>query len=135
MKQVILQNPSRVTKDNFSTTNTKLLLSRSLYQRLGSLIQSKTISEDYANKTLPAEYITFLDKMDKVQSGTGDTASIELDEYIGSLGVDTQYHYEKDTIDIPLWFKPTTVSPVRNVANGENNIINGSDNIIHTSGA
>ena len=103
--KVTLRNPSQITSKVVSSATGKLILNRSIYQRLGSLTNNKTILDDYNNGRLPEEFVRFLDRMDTISDDTiiSDPEILLLDEYLGSLGVTVEYFYSKDTVDIPQW--------------------------------
>jgi len=121
--RVRLANKSQITKslgENLDSVTTgldrNLIAERSIYQRLGSLVFNKTISDDYNNDRLPAEYKEFLDAMNALHaqiktigsspddieySSPGSIALI--DEWLGSLGINLDYRYSKDFVNIPQW--------------------------------
>lgn len=112
--RVRLTNKSQPTKQSAesSSTDSSILLSRSLYQRLGSLILNRNISLDYNNKTIPGEFVEMLDAFDTITQNQKfpnlpqtpvDEHWLKLDEYLGDLGVTESYAYSKDTRDIPAW--------------------------------
>jgi len=125
--RVRLTNKSQVTKKQSeqssqpSTDNT-LIMSRALYQRLGSLVANKTILDDYNNGKLPKEYVEFLDACEDINFNQSfpDAAqrTVEpnwslLDEYLGDLGTISEYAYSKDLVNIPEWLSSTEQSEYR----------------------
>ena len=114
MIKVKLTNPSNVTKKDVTLdADNSIVMSRSIYQNLGSLIKNKTILDDYNNGRLPTEYVRFLDDMNDLflKLNYPDLA-VDLvveeeipavDEYLGDLGISETYYYSKDTVDIPPW--------------------------------
>ena len=114
MIHVKLTNPSKITKkDTTLDSDSNVVLARSIYQNLGSLIKNTTILDDYNNGRLPQEYKRFLDEMNDlfiklnypelgkdivVKEGIAET-----DEYLGDLGIIQEYFYSKDTVNIPAW--------------------------------
>ena len=103
--KVTLRNPSQITSKIVPSATDKLILNRSIYQRLRSLINNQTILDDYNNGRLPGEFVRLLDRMDTISDDTiiSDPEILLLDEYLGSLGVTVEYFYSKDTVDIPQW--------------------------------
>lgn len=114
--KVVLTNSSRVTKrtpELESDNNLDVRISRSTYQKLGSLIKNQNILEQYNNGELVGEYKRLLDDLNDLHlvKNYPDLAVDvvlsegieELDEYLGSLGIDIEYSYDKDTVDIGSW--------------------------------
>jgi hypothetical protein len=121
------------SREDRVTDNGDLLVSRAIYQRLGSLVNAKTILEDYNNGDLPKEFVAFMERMEANVDVT------EVDTYLGSLGFGEEYFYSKDIVDIPLWIAPMTQEAVRSVAyivDGVtvDNIVDGIDNLVHLTG-
>jgi len=124
MIHVKLTNPSKITKkDTTLDSDSNVVLARSIYQNLGSLIKNTTILDDYNNDRLPQEYKRFLDEMNDlfiklnypelgkdivVKEGIAET-----DEYLGDLGVIQEYFYSKDAVDIPAWVTTDSQSEYR----------------------
>ncbi len=126
VKIVKLSNTSRVTRRTATVeSDGKLGMSRELYQKLGSLVQNKTISEDYMNGRLSPDYVRILDDLNNLllhQSYGGisivDLPPLapyieELDRYLGSLGLEATYHYAKDSNKIPVWLDSAERAEVR----------------------
>lgn len=114
--KVVLTNSSRVTKrtpELESDNNLDVRISRSTYQKLGSLIKNQNILEQYNNGELVGEYKRLLDDLNDLHlvKNYPDLAVDvvlsegieELDEYLGSLGIDIEYSYDKDTVNIGSW--------------------------------
>ncbi len=128
--KITLTNSSRITRPTLVKTDSKLLFLRQFYQRLSSLVANKTIAYDYANNKLPQAYKDFLDDLNKVSNGTASDEIIELDLYLGSLGITNEYPYLKDTVDIPPWFEVGAGAPIRYMTNDNKLIVNGNDYIV-----
>lgn len=128
--KITLTNSARITRKTPISNDGKLIFPRHIYQRLSSLIANKTILADYNAGTLPKEYIDFLDELNKVSTGNATEAINDLNMYLGTLGVTNEYPYNKDTVDIPVWFQAEGSTPIRSVALGIDNIVNGPDNVV-----
>ena len=131
--KVRLSNAARVTRIQPEVRNGQpdlVEMSRLTYQALGSLIRNKALIErykdgkiiggTYINEELPLEYIRLLDELDLLQRnkyyGSNHIirpAIIELDEYLGALGVDIDYPYVKDVVSIAPWVEATDQTPYR----------------------
>ena len=139
---VKLVNASRgITGTGVKKTDNGLTMPRSIYQKLGSLVKNKTLINDYAQGDLNKEYIEFLDKMSSIEDG--EEEMIEVDKYLGSLGLDEEYPYSKDYRGIPAWIEVLGQAPYRNVAIVENkatinNIVYNDgttiQNVVHNTG-
>jgi len=116
--KITLTNPS-VPKDFLTSTKEDHTsrMSRSIYQHLGSLAKNKKILEDYQNNTIPLELRTLFDKFAELSDlvntdanarATFDQEILNLDEYLGSLGMGTEYIYDKDRVDIEAWVDVNT---------------------------
>ena len=111
--RVTLNNPSRITKRSPDEAGEGLGVSRMIYQNHGSLIKNKTIAADYDAGKLNGEYKRILDELNALYlvknyptlaDGITLAPNIEaIDEYLGNLGLTQEYHYAKDTVDIPNW--------------------------------
>ena len=113
----------------------KVMLSRYIYQTLGSLMGNKTILEDYENNKLPAEYMHFLDKMNEINLGTADADTLATDEVLGDFGEILDYSASKDWINVVNWLGDFDVYfGYRNVTSDGVNVVSGDDNIIYTQG-
>lgn len=146
--KVTLTNKSQQTKTTGTTgQDGNVRFNRLVYQRLRSLIQNKTILADYEAGNLPAELVELFDEFDKISFNkttkddpvdVSEKAAI-IDEYLSSLGLDDDYFYSKDRLDILPWIDLETQAPYRNVitdiATVDYNIIvdiDGTDyNVIH----
>ncbi len=123
--KVTLQNPSRITRrsPNSNTTTSTPKFDRAFYQYLGSLVKDKTLLNDYENNAIPLEYRRMLDEMNDLHIKKNypilgsetiiKDGIIALDEYLGSLGVDLTYPYEKDVVNIPAWLDVIEQAEVR----------------------
>jgi len=112
---VTLGNASRTTKRSPSENGlvSDIKMSRMFYQFLGSLVKNKTIIEDYDSDKLSLEYKRFLDEMNDLfivknypELSSGIILSeniVEIDQYLGELGVLSEYEYSKDIVNIPSW--------------------------------
>jgi hypothetical protein len=126
---VKLKNPSQVTTDLASTpSGNTLSLNRSVYQRLSSLIKNKTLLEDYNSGNLPVEFKDFLDQIETVNTGTATSTTLVLNEYLGSLGVDSVYPYSKDVNDIADWLDINRVESFRLLKDSLGNLLVTPDN-------
>ena len=114
--RVTLGNPSQITaRVPRDVPDTKLNITRATYQKLGSLVKNKTLVDDYDNGILPEEYVRVLDELNNlflkktydILHGNLVIADgiEELDEYLGTLGIDDNYRYSKDFINIPSWIE------------------------------
>lgn len=124
--RVVLTNASRVTRrtpHEESDEDLDIRISRNTYQRLGSLIQNKLVQSMYENGNLPGEFVRLLEELNDlylVKNYPELATDIELapgieelDEYLGSLGIDIEYHYDKDAVNIDQWLSIEEVSDVR----------------------
>ena len=140
--KVRLSNAARVTKREPTATSTTNI-SRLTYQNLGSLIKNRRLIERDINGNiigglfidgdLPGEYIRLLDELNNLYLSRNypllhgqlviADGIVELDEYLGTLGVGEDYPYSKDAVNIPAWVTATDRAPVRVLAvfdsNGE----------------
>ncbi len=100
----------------------EVLFSRTIYQMIGSLVKNKRIIDDYDNGRLSQEYVDFLDLMDDIMFNKAfpklpqrdvDIAHTLADEYLGDLGLVQEYHYSKDTVNIPDWLEVSSRPEVR----------------------
>ncbi len=135
--KVSLRNPSRVTSGitTHNTSDNKVYLDRSIYQRLGSLLKNKTILDDYNNGRLPKEFVKFLDIMNEINEGTAETEVIALDELLGSFGENIDYSYSKDFMNIANWLGEfDEYFGYRNVSSGSSNVVYGDKNVTYTQG-
>jgi len=116
--KVTLRNPSRVTiRSPKEDVVDEAKFDRTFYQYLGSLVKNKTLLDDYNDNKLPLEYRRFLDEMNTLymkfnypeltQDLVVKPGIVELDQYLGELGLTEEYPYSKDTINIPNWLTLT----------------------------
>jgi len=115
--KVTLQNPSRITRrsPNSNTTTSTPKFDRAFYQYLGSLVKNKTLLDDYQNEVIPLEYRRLLDEMSDLCTKRNypllgadiviEEGIVALDEYLGTLGIDLTYPYEKDIVNISAWLE------------------------------
>ncbi len=114
--KITLSNASQITlREPTLNEDNNIKFSRIFYQYLGSLVKNKTLLDDYDNNKLPLEYRRFLDEMNVLymkfnypeltQDLVVKSGIIELDQYLGELGLTEKYPYSKDAIDIPSWLK------------------------------
>ncbi len=136
--KINLTNSSHVTRrlgEIAASEDGKVMLSRYIYQTLGSLLKNKTILDDYNNGKLAPEYVRFLDKMDAINLGTADADALATDEVLGDLGEILDYSYSKDWITVPAWLgEYYDYYGYRNIISGSKNISYGSKNIIYIQG-
>jgi len=117
--KITLTNSSRATKkqpsysSEVTTGNIPIHFSREFYQRLGSLTLNKTLKADYEAGLLPKEYTRFLDEISQLGTAS-NSAMVELDQYLGSLGMTEEYPYSKDSLNIPAWI-PASFLPDQRV--------------------
>jgi len=126
--KVTLKNPSKTTgkdpglKNEASIDKPEVYMSRMTYQLLGSLFKNKTIFKDYNDGKLTKEYVRILDDLNDlhnsiyypdlvVKEPTNETRA--LDEYLGSLGIDEEYPYSKDRVNIEQWLDDSLATPMR----------------------
>jgi len=130
--KVTLSNASQVTRRTPTVQPTGMVkMSRATYQKLGSLIKNKTITTQYENNELAGEYKRVLDELNdlylkynypELAKGIAiKDGIVELDEYLGSLGIDTDYPYTKDTLDIPTWLESTDQTEYRILVDNTDN--------------
>ena len=133
-----LTNPSHVTRrlgELATNGNGKVMLSRYIYQTLGSLLKNKTILDDYENGRLSHEYTRFLDKLNEINLGTADVHALVTDEALGDLGEVLDYSYSKDWINVPNWLGDfDEYFGYKNVVSGSSNVAYGDKNITYTQG-
>ena len=125
--RVVLTNKAQQTTELANTsnlTNNDIQLSRLVYQYFRSLAKNKTILFDYDNGLIPKELVKILDSFSEIQEGIEvSTAMQKLDEYLGELGVDTDYFFNKDIISIEDWFNHTDPAAARQVIDTTNNVV------------
>jgi len=147
--KVTLGNPSKTTRrrpgsdpiDGVSDDG-KISMSRLTYQALGSLVQNKKILELYNENKLPLEYLRTLDELNDLYlkrnyPGLYDGSMIKdgivaLDKYLGSLGVDIEYPYSKDAVDIAAWLYVESQTEYRILIDETDNtyLTDGSANVV-----
>ena len=124
--KVVLTNKSQQTREltnNSTILGNDIHMSRFVYQYFRSLAKGKTISYDYQNRLIPKEMVSVLDKLSDLHEGIEVEDNIhKLDEYLGSLGVDEEYFFSKDVIQIEDWSKYIDQNPTRNVLDDLNSI-------------
>jgi len=115
-------------------------VSRIVYQGLRSLVQNKHILDDYNNGLIPKELVALYEDFNKMLNGeTVDVEIQKLDEYLGSLGIDQDYAYLKDTIYVEPWIEYIDQLPSRNVVDDSTGIVNNvidrttGYNVIHNT--
>ncbi len=130
--KVVLTNRSQeVGNLTSSGQDTKVRISRIVYQGLRSLAKNKIILDDYDNGKLPKELMDLYDKFAALTNGTNTEIEIEtLDEYLGGLGKIQEYHYKKDIISIPPWIDVKEPSEYRNVITHLTDINGNEQNVI-----
>jgi len=142
--KIILTNKAQQVGEVTSGNVDTLYLNRLVYQELRSLAKNKNIIDRVNTKSMPNELMTLFGNFDKILNNEEVDESIKnLDEYLGSLGVTTEYMYTKDIINIPNWVEVEQQDPYRNVihansAGTEYNVIynDGSEdfNVVHRTG-
>ncbi len=110
---IILTNKSQETGNLVKLVGDKLLFSRTIYQHLGSLNKNRNLVSDYEADLLPKKYKEILDSLNDLHLKTNypklypdievSKDTMELDEYLGSLGLTEVYPYSKDSVFIPDW--------------------------------
>ena len=146
--KVVLSNASRITRRTpaANTSVEGIEMSRETYQKLGSLVKNKTILADYDAGRLTGEYKRLLDELNDLylvknypQLSSGIVLSdhiVELDEYLGSLGIGIDYPYSKDSVNIPNWLDGNPdKTPVRYLVDTSDNTFltaNGGTEILVT---
>ena len=91
-------------------------MGRSVYQYLRSLKNAKEIVHDVDVHQVTSELIELFEAFNDKQAGESIDSEFEkLDEYLGDLGIEVDYYYSKDIIDIEPWIETTNQSPTRNV--------------------
>lgn len=129
--KVTLSNPSRSTKKEIVVGANALKFPRDIYQKLGSLALNKTLLDDYTNGRLSPEYVKFLDEMNELlTTGIASEEIVALDKYLGDLGSLEEYPYQKDAVNIRVWFTSEGSSAVRSVVSGADNVVSGTDNVV-----
>ena len=96
-----------------------LKFSRQFYQLLGSITKNRVLLDDFDRDLLPLEFVRFLDDMNALWLHTyypllaqeknikyPSEEIIAIDEYLGRLGVDEDYFYSKDIVNIDSWIDP-----------------------------
>ena len=142
--RAILKSSGKVTQKSY-VSGDKLLIARSIYQNLGSLIGARKLVEDYASGSLPKEYIEFLDEMEQLkidkEAGTADEESTiyKIDTYLSELGISTEWKYSGDIRAIPMWLDYQAKVKIRNVAVIENfisidNVVYEDSNVVFEAG-
>ena len=138
---VRLTNKSQVTKKQDTLVAEDLLLSRAVYQTLGSLIGNRemaTLELDgsytiYYDK-LTEEYTTLMEDMNNLWLHTyySDLAVannvpqpspsiVTTNEYLGDLGETVTYSYSKDFVNIPAWTKANPQTEYRILVDATDN--------------
>ena len=139
--KVVLTNKSQQTNKLVkisSTPNNDIQISRLVYQQFRSLIKNKTILDDFNNNRIPQEFKNILINLNSLLLDEDVSEEIiKLDAYLGGLGLDYNYHFKKDIIDIELWVEPQYTARTRNVIDRTNldNVIVDIDgtvyNVVH----
>lgn len=111
--KISLSGPSKVTTRTPDVNDGVLGMSRLTYQMLGSLVQNKNLTALYDSGALPKEYMRTLDDLNDLYLKNNYPATysnlviksgiVELNEYLGSLGLSETYPYSKDIVNIPAW--------------------------------
>ena len=136
-----LVSKSQGTTQFVAVVGGELQMSRGVYQLLGSLVKNRKILSDYDSNQLDSAYVNFLDRMNVlfdyvhlspagIPTPTPDTDIVEIDEYLGDLGVEQEYKYGKDRIDIASWLDSTAPSDIRYLVDTSDNtvLVDLSDN-------
>ena len=135
------QQTNKLAKSN-TTSSSDIQMSRFVYQQLRSHVKSKQILDNYNNGLLPQEFMSLLEDFNKLQSGeVVSPAMVLLDEYLGSLGDTTTYHFTKDIINVEPWVSTFSQEPTRNVVHEIDGVtynvianISGTDyNVVHAT--
>jgi len=143
MVKVVLGNPAQITRRSPQLRGVdSISMSRSIYQKLGSLVKNKTLVDDYNNGNLPSEYIRIVDELNNlflkknypgIHGGLEIEEGIEeLDEYLGSLGNTQVYSYSKDFVNIAPWIDPEVATAVRILTDESDNtyLVDGNEVLV-----
>ena len=142
--KVTLTNKAQVTSPQYSKQDTTAIhMSRAVYQTLGSRTLNKTIIDKYDNEQLTKEYTDTLNDLNDLflKKNYPTLAAnivvkegiVEIDEYLGSLGVSQDYPYAKDIINIPAWLDGNPdFTPMRVLFTSNNQYLVNSDGDVLT---
>ncbi|RLA71152.1 MAG: hypothetical protein DRG30_08715 [Epsilonproteobacteria bacterium] len=135
--QVRLGNKSQPVENlgGIGVNSSDTLVSRMLYQHLGSLVNNKQLKQNYYAGKIPTELV---DLYDKFSASVRTADIIAIDKYLSTLGITEEYFYSKDTHDIEPWIITPGKIHERNVVDGTYNIVHldglTTYNVIHISG-
>jgi len=122
IKVTLTNKAQRTTNLATEVPNEPLRMDRIVYQGLRSLTKNKHIPQSVADDQIPSELMELFTEFDKMSMGETVPEYVKrIDEYLGSLGVFEEYHYEKDIVDIPPRVTVFSQSPNRNVVTGNKN--------------
>ena len=140
--KVTLSNASQVTRRTPTVQDVDTIkMSRATYQKLGSLLKNKELiirgidgsitGGTYTDNELIGEYRRILDELNDLyikryypELGKDIVIKdgiVELDEYLGTLGVGIDYPYAKDTLDIPAWLHVDSQTEYRILVDSRDN--------------
>ena len=135
------RNYSSSGKEEVESGTLDVSLEKIVYKLLGDLTNNKTLERPTEIKT---KYDRWLVDMDNYSNGLIEPtqALLDLDEYLGALGITAEYPFKEDVFDSEPWVDIETRDPYRNLAqldvNGdiESNIYDeiSDSNIIHNTG-
>ncbi len=144
--KVVLSNASQVTRRTPDVQETSTVkVSRATYQKLGSLLKNKTLLTQYENGELVGEYKRVLDELNNLFLKVNYPAIgadlviapgiLELDEWLGDLGIVQDYPYDKDSVNISAWVEVDTPDPIRVLVDLSDNtyLVDTSDDTVLVS--
>ena len=138
--KVVLTNKSQQTHaltTPSTASDNDVQMGRTVYQYLRSLVRNKGILDDYNNDRLPREFKNFLDSLDKKMQGEEVSDALNnLDEYLGSLGIESIYSFSKDMVNVEAWLDCMGQDNIRNVVTDESenvvvDVAGTTYNVIH----
>ena len=105
-------------------TDKGVILPRFIYSKLGNWTEIKNITvEHFENEHNEFEF--FIMQMQRyTETGIDDGNIAAIDEYLGSLGVDTEYPFDDDTFNINLTDVATGINDRNIIYNTGSEIVN-----------
>jgi len=138
-----LTSKSQGTTQYVDVVNGELQMSRAVYQLIGSLVKNRHILDDYEGAALDVTYVNFLDRMAVlfdynklnplgIDTPIPDQEIVDIDEYLGDLGILQEYKYGKDRIDVAAWVDMETPTSIRVLVDSDDEVylIDTSDNTV-----
>jgi hypothetical protein len=105
--------------------DSSIRFNRLIYQTLSSLVQNKHIVENYDK--LPQEIQELFREFDLLILDPNSTQvkqeTLDIDRYLGSLGITETYFYSKDIKDIPPWIEVISQTLYRNIVTQQSGVI------------